>query len=262
MAPVATGAGMANADLNLIGVSGDGDSASIGLGGFVHLLRRNLSMIYLVENNGVYGLTKGQFSATADVDSTQKSGEKNPFSTIDLCSLAIEMGCGFVARSFSGDSKQMISLLSAAMRHNGTVLIDVVSPCVTFANHEGSTKSYNYLKEHRWDLQEMGFVSAKNEIVVEYKDGEKVDVEMHDGSHLTLLKLEKDFDHTNAAKAMQKLRESRDKGMILTGLLHLNESKKSLSEQINLCDKPLSSLTEAELRPSKEILETILSSYS
>lgn len=267
MAPISTGAKLTNPKLHFIGVSGDGDTASIGLGGFAHLIRRNLPMIYIIENNGVYGLTKGQFSATADYDSFSKSGEKNPFGTIDLCSLSIDLGASFVARSFSGDSKQLLPILSAAMRHRGTAVIDVISPCVTFANHEGSTKSYTYVKEHLAYLNEVGFVMAQNEIQVDYEEGTTQIVEMHDGSHLTLKKLlsrqkdERGHDVSDAAEAIKLLHNSRNSGEVLTGIFYVDESKPSLIETESLGNTPLYALDESMTRPSKESLQQLMQEF-
>ncbi len=262
MAPCATGAKVANHRLVSMGVSGDGDTASIGLTGFVHLLRRNLPMVYLVANNGVYGLTKGQFSATADFQSKQKSGAVNPFQGIDLCSMAIDVGCSFVARSFSGDAKQLVPLIQAAFKHKGTAFIDVISPCVTFANHEGSTKSYNSVKEHATALQELGFVHAFEEKTVDYAEGSTQSVEMEDGSTLLLRKLDpRQHDIKDAAGTMSMLRESRTKGEILTGLFYLNESSGTLLDTLNLCDTPLAMLSEKEARPPESALQAIMSGY-
>ncbi|MCB9025472.1 MAG: 2-oxoacid:ferredoxin oxidoreductase subunit beta [Bdellovibrionaceae bacterium] len=262
MAPLSVGVSCANRSLNLIGVSGDGDSASIGLGGFVHSLRRNVPMVYIIENNGVYGLTKGQFSATADEDATLKTGESNPFSAIDLCALALEAGCGFVARSFSGDAKQLVPLIDAAIRHKGTAVIDVISPCVTFNNHEGSTKSYNYVKDHKLVLQELGFIQPQQEITVDYEAGEVIEVKLHDDSILTLKKLENDYDFKDPLKARQVLFESQSRREILTGLIYFNEQKQSIHNHLNLSDKPLRDLSEAELRPPQEALSEILDQFS
>ena len=197
MPSVATGAVLANRKLIALGVSGDGDTASIGIGQFVHLMRRNLPIIYIIEDNGVYGLTKGQFSATADIGSKLKTGVINDLPPIDTCALAITLGATFVGRSFSGDKRQLHAMLKAAIAHNGTVMIDVVSPCVTFNDHEGSTKSYKYMKDHEEPLQELSFVPAFEEIDVEYDPGTTVEVTMHDGSRLRLRKLEEDYDPTN-----------------------------------------------------------------
>ncbi len=260
MAPVATGAKVANPKLMTLGVSGDGDTASIGLGGFVHMIRRNIPMTYLVANNGVYGLTKGQFSATSDLKSTQKNGAANPFNSIDLCSLAIELGCTFVARSFSGDAKQLVPLIQAAFKHNGMAFIDIISPCVTFANHEGATKSFNAVREHNVQLQELGFVHALEEKVVDYPEGTSEVVEMEDGSRLTLRKLDsRKHDLHDGTNAISVLRDSRAKGEILTGLFYFKAGEKNFMQTLNLCDTPLPFLTEKEARPSREVFNKLLS---
>src|SRR3989449_411805 len=211
MPSVATGAMLANRNLLALGVSGDGDSASIGIGQFVHLMRRNLPMIYIIEDNGVYGLTKGQFSATADVGSKLKTGVVNDLPAIDTCALAIELGATFVGRSFSGDKRQLHSMLKAAIAHQGTVMLDVVSPCVTFNDHEGSTKSYKFMKDHDEPLQEINFVPAFEEIDVEYDPGTTLEVTMHDGSRLRLRKLEEDYDPTNRVQSVKRLMEAHEK---------------------------------------------------
>ncbi len=261
MAPLATGAKMANHNLKIIGVSGDGDSASIGLGGFCHLLRRNLPMVYIVENNGVYGLTKGQFSATADEGSTRKSGELNTFSSIDLCALAIEMGCGFVARSFSGDAKQLVPLLRAAMEFEGTAFIDVISPCVTFANNPGSTKSYDAVKERKYQLQSLGFIEPKEEISVDY-EGSTI-VELHDGSKLALAKVdEAAHDVSDPLAAMQVLHRAKRDEKFVTGLFYFNSDQENLVDQQSLADRALCSMNELELRPTREQLDEILDGFA
>ncbi len=261
MAPLATGAKMANRDLKMVGVSGDGDSASIGLGGFCHLLRRNLPMLYIVENNGVYGLTKGQFSATADEGSQRKSGELNTFSSIDLCAVAIEMGCGFVARSFSGDAKQLVPLIRAAMEFEGTAFIDVISPCVTFANNPGSTKSYDAVKERKYQLQSMGFIEPKEEISVDY-EGSTI-IELHDGSKLALAKVdETEHDVKDPLAAMQILHKAKMDQKFVTGLLYYNEGQQNLIEQQSLADQPLCRMNELELRPTEEQLVKILDEFA
>lgn len=262
MGPLAVGVRCGHKDLNIIGVSGDGDSASIGLGGFVHTVRRNTPMVYLIENNGVYGLTKGQFSATADEESTLKSGEKNTFSSIDLCALALEAGCGFVARSFSGDAKQLVPLIEAAIRHEGTAVIDVISPCVTFNNHEGSTKSYDYVKHHNHTLQELGFIQPQEEIEVDYEPGEVIEIQLHDESMLTLKKLDPDYDFKDPILARRLLSESHQKGEILTGLIYYNDQKSNLLGHLNLTQKPLRDLTEVELRPTQQQLKDILDEFN
>ena len=261
MAPVATGAKIANHTLNVMGVSGDGDTASIGLGSFAHMVRRNLPIVYIVENNGVYGLTKGQFSATADEGSTTKGGDANPFSAIDLCSMAIDLGCSFVARSFSGDSKQLVALLSAALRHPGTALIDIISPCITFANHEGSTKSYTAAKEHVHPLQELGFIQPQQEIQVNFEEGTKIEIQLHDGSTLYLRKLHANHDFANGAETIKMLMETRKSGEILTGLLHYKENTPSLVDQLNLVSEPLALLKDSDCRPSAHDLQQILKAF-
>lgn len=262
MAPVATGSKAANKDLTVLGVSGDGDTASIGLGGFCHLVRRNVPMVYIIENNGVYGLTKGQFSATADFGTTQKSGLTNEFQSIDLCALAIELGCGFVARSFSGDAKQLVPLLRSALQHPGTAVIDIISPCITFANHTGSTKSYDSVKELNIPLQELGYVVPTPEIKVDYAEGETKAVTLHDGSLLTLKKLDpRAHDVHNAKDAINLLFESRQKNQFLTGLFYYDSSKKHLVDNLEMVDTPLAHLTEKELRPSATQLQQCLQEF-
>lgn len=261
MSPVATGVHLANRNQRLIGVSGDGDTASIGLGSFIHMLRRNVPMIYIVENNGVYGLTKGQFSATAEESSLTKSGQRNGFQGIDLCSLALEMGCTFVARSFSGDAKQLVPLLNSALRHNGTAFIDVLSPCVTFANHEGSTRSFEAVKSKNVQLQELGFIQPQSEIKVDYEEGTTVDVGLTDGSHLLLKKLNSQGHNIqDRAQALTRLSEARSRSEFLTGLLYWDQNSKGLAEQMHLTERPLASLSE-ETRPSAKVLETLMSRF-
>lgn len=261
MAPLATGVHLANAQQMLIGVSGDGDTASIGLGSFAHMLRRNIPMIYICENNGVYGLTKGQFSATAEEGAKAKSGQVNPFHNIDLCALAIEMGCEFVARSFSGDAKQLIPLIDLALRHRGTAFIDVISPCITFANHEGSTRSFDAVRAHNVHLQELGFVQPQQEVKVDYAEGTTQVVELPDGSHFTLKKLiTADHDVTKRDLALNRLHEAKDRGEFLTGLFYWNKNSKPLSEHMGLVDKPLAQLA-TETRPSRSALDEIQSRF-
>src|SRR6202451_62723 len=239
MPSVTTGAVLANSKIVALGVSGDGDTASIGIGQFVHLMRRNLPMIYIIEDNGVYGLTKGQFSATADLGSKLKSGVINDLPPIDTCGLAIELGATFVGRSFSGDKRQLSAMLKAAIAHKGTVMLDVVSPCVTFNDHEGSTKSYKYVKEHEETLQEVSFVPHFEEIDVEYDPGTTTDVTMHDGSHLRLREVGEDYDPTNRIAAMTRLSEAHDKGEVLTGLFYVNTKAPSFLDMLNMVDQPL-----------------------
>jgi 2-oxoglutarate/2-oxoacid ferredoxin oxidoreductase subunit beta len=258
MPSVATGAMLANRSLIALGVSGDGDTASIGIGQFVHLMRRNLPMIYIIEDNGVYGLTKGQFSATADLGSKLKSGVLNDLPPIDTCGLAIELGATFVGRSFSGDKRQLSTMLKAAIAHHGTVMLDVVSPCVTFNDHEGSTKSYKYVKDHEETLQEMSFVPHFEEIDVEYDPGTTVSVTMHDGSHLQLRKLEEDYDPTHRIAAMKRLSEAHDKGEVLTGIFYVNTKSPSFLDMLNMVDAPLATLPESLTRPGREALEAAM----
>src|SRR3989454_6171808 len=258
MPSIATGVMLANQTLVSIGVSGDGDTASIGMGQFVHLLRRNVPMIYIIENNGVYGLTKGQFSATADLGSKAKSGVSNDLPAIDVCAMAIDLGCNFVARSFAGDPKQMIALLKAALGHRGTALFDVISPCVTFNNHEGSTKSYKYAKDHDELLHEISFIPFFEQITVDYKEGEVKDVELHDGSHIRLRKAALDYDPTNKAQALDMLRQCQESNELLTGLIYINESKPDFLTLLNTVDDPLATLSQQQTQPTAEDLKTIM----
>jgi 2-oxoglutarate/2-oxoacid ferredoxin oxidoreductase subunit beta len=258
MPSVAEGTLLANHTLLALGVSGDGDTASIGIGQFIHLMRRNLPMIYIIEDNGVYGLTKGQFSATADRGSKLKSGVVNEQPPIDTCSLAIQMGATFVGRSFSGDKKQLLAMLKAAIAHRGTVMLDVISPCVTFNDHEGSTKSYKYVQANEELLQEINFVPFFEDISVEYDHGTTVDVTMHDGSRLRLRKLEEDYDPTNRIQSITRLAEAHETGEILTGLFYVNTNTPTLIDQLNLTDAPLATLPESVVRPGREVLEAVM----
>ncbi len=252
---ITTGALLANRQVMAITVSGDGDTASIGIGQFVHLMRRNLPVIYIIEDNGVYGLTKGQFSATADLGSKLKSGVINDLPPIDTCALAIQLGATFVGRSFSGDKRQLLAMLKAAIAHQGTVMLDVVSPCVTFNDHEGSTKSYKFMKDHDEPIQEVSFVPAFEEIDVDYDAGSTVDVTMHDGSRLRLHKLEEDYDPTDKANALKRLTEAHDRNEILTGVFYINPKAPTFLELLNMTDKPLATLPEEVVRPSRQVLE-------
>lgn len=258
MPAVATGAMLANKNLLGIGVSGDGDTASIGLGQFMHMIRRNIPLIYIIENNGVYGLTKGQFSATADEGSRLKSGVLNDLPPMDLCALAVELGCGFVARGFAGDPKQMVNILKAAIAHDGMAVIDVISPCVTFNNHEGSTKGYQYSKDHQELLHQIGFVPVYEQIEVDYDPGEVKEVTMHDGSKVLLRKLEEDYDPSSVMNALARLHESNEKGQMLTGLVFLRPEKPSFLELLRLVDQPLASLSQEHTRPGREALAQIM----
>ncbi len=261
MPSVATGANLANRDLIYLGVSGDGDTASIGMGQFVHVIRRNLNMVYLVMNNGCYGLTKGQDSATADHGSKNKSGHINLFESIDLASLAIELGATFVAQSFSGDKEQLIPLIKAAMSHPGFAFINVISPCVTFNNNVGSTKSYDYVREHMEATATFDFVPLAREIKASYDEGIVESLQMHDGSLIQLHKIAKDWNPLDRISAMNAVGNARVKGEILTGLLYLNPDCRELHDLIETSEKPLNSLTEAELCPGSEILKGINDSF-
>ena len=258
MPSITTGAILANSTMNALGVSGDGDTASIGMGQFVHLLRRNLPMIYIIEDNGVYGLTKGQFSATADIGSKLKTGVINDLPPIDTCALAIQLGATFVGRSFSGDKKQLLSMLKAAIAHRGTVMLDVISPCVTFNDHEGSTKSYKFLQDHDEPINEVGFVASFDDIEVDYDSGQVYDVEMHDGSQLKLRKLLEDYDPTDKANAVRTLMEAQEKDEILTGVFYIDTQKPTFLDQLNIVDEPLATLPESLTRPPKSALESLM----
>jgi 2-oxoglutarate/2-oxoacid ferredoxin oxidoreductase subunit beta len=258
MPSIATGSSLANPNLLYIGVSGDGDTASIGAGQFVHLLRRNLPMIYIVENNGVYGLTKGQFSATADLGSRLKTGVVNDLPAMDLCAMAIELGCGYVARSFSGDMKQLLALIKGAIAHRGTALLDVISPCVTFNNHEDSTKSYKWAKDHEIPIQEIGFIPFFEEIQVDYDPGTTQDVTLHDGSHIRLRKLRTDYDATEKMAALTLLHEAQDKQEFLTGLIYVAPEKKDFISLLNLPEEPLAVIPDEKARPRREALAEMM----
>lgn len=257
MPSVATGANLANRDLIYLGVSGDGDSASIGMGQFVHVVRRNLNMVYLVMNNGCYGLTKGQDSATADIGSKNKSGSVNPFESIDLSSLAIELGATFVAQSFSGDKDQLVPLLKAAMNHIGFAFINVISPCVTFNNNVGSTKSYDYVREHIEATATMDFVPMMREITASYEAGDVRDIVMHDGSEIHLRKLQKDWDPLDRTSAIMALDNARKKGEVLTGLLYVQPETSDLHTTINTTERPLNRLGKSDLCPGSSALEKL-----
>jgi 2-oxoglutarate/2-oxoacid ferredoxin oxidoreductase subunit beta len=252
MPSAATGAKLANRDLMVLGISGDGDTASIGLGQYCHMIRRNLDCTYIIENNGCYGLTKGQFSATADVGSKLKGGKPNEYATIDVCGLAIELGATFVARSFSGDGKQLVPLLQAAFAHRGTSIVDIVSPCVTFNDHEGSTKSYAYVKDHDVVLHTPDFVPPGREIVVDYEPGTVQDVEFDDGSHVLLRKLDRDYDPTDRIAALSVTMETLERGEFATGLLFVDTKSSDLCEREHLPRTPLAALNEEALRMTRD----------
>jgi 2-oxoglutarate ferredoxin oxidoreductase subunit beta len=258
MPSVATGAMLANGSLTAIGVSGDGDTGAIGIGQFVHLMRRNVPLIYIVENNGCYGLTKGQLSPTADLGSTLKNGVVNDLPPIDLCALAIDLGASFVARSFSGDKKQMLSLLKGAIAHRGTAMLDIISPCVTFNDHEGSTKSYSYVKDHDEPLEEISFVPFFEDITVDYAPGTVQEVSLHDGSRILLKKLAGDYDPTNKAMARRVLYESTARGEFATGLLYVEPGRPDFLSLLNLVDEPLATLPAEKTRPPRAVLDAIM----
>ena len=258
MPSVTSGAVLANRTMKALGVSGDGDTASIGIGQFVHLMRRNLPMIYIIEDNGVYGLTKGQFSATADIGSKLKTGVINDLPPIDTCALAIQLGATFVGRSFSGDKKQLLTMLKAAIAHKGTVMLDVISPCVTFNDHEGSTKSYKFLQGHDDPINEIGFIASFDDIEVDYDSGQVYDVKMHDGSQLRLRKLLEDYDPTDKANAVRTLMEAHEKDEILTGIFYIDTQKPTFIDQLNMVDEPLATLPESMTRPPKSALEKLM----
>ena len=258
MPAIATGALLANHTLMGIGVTGDGDTASIGIGQFMHLIRRNLPMIYVIENNGVYGLTKGQFSATADLGSTLKTGTSNDLPPFDCCALALKWGATFVARSFSGDKRQLQAIIKTAIAHKGLSVIDVISPCVTFNDHVGSTKSYSYMKDHETALHELDFVPHFEDISVEIPEGQVMDVAMHDGSHLRIRKLARDFDPTDRLASLAALEEAEKKGEVLTGVLYVNTQKPTFMELLNVVDKPLGTLPESSTRPSRAVLDQVM----
>jgi 2-oxoglutarate ferredoxin oxidoreductase subunit beta len=260
MPSVGTGAMLANRKLIAIGVSGDGDTGAIGIGQFVHLMRRNVPIIYIVEDNGCYGLTKGQFSPTADVGSTLKNGVVNELQPIDTCTLAIQLGASFVARSFSGDKKQLLSILKASLSHRGTCMIDVISPCVTFNDHEGSTKSYAYAKDHDEPLGEVSFVPYFDDIAVEYEPGTTKAVEMHDGSKLYLKKVAEDYDPTDKMNAVRLIHDTAARGEFATGILYIEPAKQDFVTLLNLVDEPLATLPLDRVRPGRDVLDEIMES--
>ena len=262
MPSIGTGALMANHTLRAVGVSGDGDTGSIGLGQFKHLMRRNVRMVYIVENNGVYGLTKGQFSSTAEDGLELKYAGLNELPAIDVCMEAVTAGCGFVARSFAGDAKQVRELLKAALSFRGTALLDIVSPCVAFNNDDTSQKSYGYGLKHQHPLQEVGFVPYQEEIAIDdYAPGEVKVVELHDGSRLTLRKLEEDYDSSDGIAALSRLQEAQVAGELVTGIIHYDDTRPNLAEVGRLPDTPLAALPEDRLRPGAETLRSVMERY-
>ena len=257
MPSVLTGANLANKELLYLGVSGDGDSASIGIGQFVHAIRRGVNMVYIVENNGVYGLTKGQFSATADLGSQSKKGVTNTDSPLDMVSLALQLGATYVARSFSGDKAQLVPLIKAAIAHKGAAFIDVISPCVAFNNHPGSTKSYEYVREHNEAVNRLDFIEVRAEIQVDYAAGELIDVTQHDGSVLRLRKLKANYNPHDRVAAMNYVHERQAKGEVVTGLLYVDSEAKDLHEHFNTTEVPLNRLAAKELSPGAATLAKI-----
>lgn len=261
MPSVATGANLANRELVYLGMSGDGDSASIGLGQFAHVVRRKLNMTYIVANNGAYGLTKGQPSATADRGSMMKGGKEVTDEGIDLVSLALSMGATYVARSFSGNKEELVPLIKGALSHQGFAFIDVMSPCVTFNNHQGSTKSYDYLRDHMESLISADFIPHKSEITVQSEPGEAQDIFMHDGSVMRLRAADESYDPCSRASAFSAIEAHREKGEVLTGLLYLESGASHLHENLNTVDKPLNELGYKELCPGSEVLEELNESF-
>jgi len=257
MPSVTTGANMANCDLTYIGISGDGDTASIGMGQFMHLVRRNLNMVYICMNNGVYGLTKGQDSATADVGSASKKGVPNMYEPMDLCELAISLGSGYVARSFSGDKNQLVPLIEGAIRHNGFALIDCVSPCVTFNNTPHSTKGYEWVRDHKEATGTVDLVPAETEIIVKEPNQILESISLHDGSVLNIRRLPNSLDIQSRESVLKSLEDARQKKQVLTGLLYLNTHSRNTHELINTTDRPLNGLVKSDLCPGSDVLEAI-----
>lgn len=261
MAAIATGAIISLRGIKAIGVSGDGDTASIGLGHFKHMVRRNVPMVYIVENNGVYGLTKGQFSATADRGQVIKSQGENPFLPVDICMEALAANCGFVARSFAGDPRQVKELIKAALAYQGTAVLDIISPCVTFNNRDESTKSYTWGKEHQDPLQDVTLVPKRDDIRVDYEPGQTISVAMHDGSLLLLEKLSRHHDPTDRAAALALLEEARARQLLVTGLVYLDAEQPDLHAVHNLVDTPLITMPESALRPPSESLQELMAEF-
>jgi len=261
MPSVTTGANAANRELLYIGVSGDGDSLPIGAGQFMHAIRRNLNMCYIIENNGVYGLTKGQFSASADIGSMPKKGQANQQEPIDPVSTALALGATYIARSFSGDREQLVPLIQGALMHNGFALVDIISPCVTFNDHEGSTKSYAHTRQFYHHVVDTDFVPPAEEIKIAYDEGSVMPIELHGGSKIILRKIDSDYDPTSRAASFKYLRERFNAGEITTGLLYIDESRKEMHELMGNVETPLSQLPLDTLHPGSEELKKILSGY-
>ncbi len=257
MPSIATGANLANKDLVYLGVSGDGDSASIGMGQFVHVIRRNLNMTYIVMNNGCYGLTKGQDSATADLGSISKTGAANHYMPIDMVGMAIELGASFVAKSFSGDKTQLVPLIKAALSHNGFALLDILSPCVTFNNNAGSTKSYSFIRDYHEATATVDFVPPMEEIKADYDPGESIEVKLHDNSKIRLQKIAPGWNPYDRESVRRKLANAKETGKIVTGLLYINQDSMDLHDLLNTTDTPLNQLNEKELCPGADTLKKI-----
>lgn len=261
MPSVTTGANAANKDLVYLGVSGDGDSLSIGLGQFAHAIRRNVNMCYVIENNGVYGLTKGQFSASADVGTKAKKGEENQQPPISPCLTALAMGATYVARSFSGDKQQLVPLIKGALTHKGFSVLDVISPCVTFNDHVGSTKSYAHTRKYYHEVVGTDFIPPAEEIETAYDEGETMPVQMHDGSRILLKKVDKEFDPTSRANAFSFLRENNRKGIVVTGLIYIRETLGDMHDVANTVEEPLNGIPYQRLNPGAETLQKIQSRW-
>ncbi len=257
MPSVLTGANLANRELIYLGVSGDGDSASIGIGQFVHAIRRGVDMAYIVENNGVYGLTKGQFSATADQGSVSKKGVANTDTPLDMVTMALQLGATYVGRGFSGDKQQLVPLIKGALSHRGAAFLDVISPCVAFNNHPGSTKSYEYVREHNEALNRMDVILPRAEIVVQYDAGDVLEIAQHDGSLLRLRKLEHDYDPRDRIAAMNLIHQRQAQGEVVTGLLYVDPEASGLHGHLDTVAAPLNSLDASELSPGAAILDKI-----
>jgi 2-oxoglutarate/2-oxoacid ferredoxin oxidoreductase subunit beta len=258
MPSMATGALLANHALKAIGISGDGDTGSIGIGQYIHMVRRNVPVVYIVENNGVYGLTKGQFSATADEGQQLKYAGLNELPPIDVCMEALIADCGFVARSFAGDPRQVETLLKAALSHRGTAVLDIISPCVSFNDHEDSTKSYAWGKSHEEVVSDFSFIPFRNEITVDYDEGQSADVTMHDGAVIHLKKIDSNHDPRDRMAAMRLLEEAKLKQEFITGLIYINEERQSLAELERLPESPLARLPEDKVRPSRDALDALM----
>jgi 2-oxoglutarate ferredoxin oxidoreductase subunit beta len=261
MPSIATGASAANRDLYYVGVSGDGDTLSIGFGQFAHAIRRNVNMLYMIENNGVYGLTKGQFSASADIGTKAKKGDENVQPPIDPVLMALTLGCTFVARSFSGDKEQLVPLIKAGLKHRGFALIDVLSPCVTFNDHEGSTKSYGFVREHYDEVVHADFVPPAQEITTQYAEGESMPITMHDGSRVLLRKLDTTYDPTDRGKAFNYLREKLRQGEYVTGLIYIDQASPEFHVVNRTASLPLNQLPYERLTPGSQGMEKIMGRY-